>query len=59
VVAGLGELSLIEEAKMPLAELKVRDRTLAVVESTLARHYRNRKGIDHILEGFRKAGWEE
>jgi len=33
---------------MPLAELKVRDRTLAVVESTLARHYRNRKGIDHI-----------
>jgi hypothetical protein len=59
VVAGLGQLGRIEEAQTALAELKAHDPSLALVEGILTRHYRNREGVDHFLDGLRKAGMPE
>jgi adenylate cyclase len=58
VVAGLGQLGRIEEAQAALAELKVHDSSLAYVEGILTRLYSDRAGVDHFLEGLRKAGFE-
>jgi adenylate cyclase len=58
VVAGLGQLGRIEEAQSALAELKTLDTSLAFVEGILTRLYSNRAGVDHFLEGLRKAGME-
>jgi adenylate cyclase len=58
VVAGLGQLGRIEEAQAPLAELKTFDASLSFVESLLTRLYSNRDGVDHFLDGLRKAGFE-
>lgn len=58
VVAGLGQLGRIEEAQPAKAELKKLDTDLAFVEGILSRLYRNRAGIDHFLDGLRKAGFE-
>ncbi len=58
VVAGLGRLGRIEEAQPALAELKTLDTSLAFVEGTLTRLYIDRAGVDHILDGLRKAGFE-
>jgi adenylate cyclase len=59
VVAGLGQLGRIEEAQTALAELKVHHPNLADVEGVLTPHYRNREGVEHFLDGLRKAGMPE
>src|SRR5439155_17658749 len=58
VVAGLAQLGRIEEARVALTDLKGLDSNLAFVEGNLKRLYRDRVGVDHILEGLRKAGFE-
>jgi adenylate cyclase len=59
-VPALAQLGRIEEAQAPLAELKRLDPDLAYVEGILTRLYpsSNRAGVDHILDGLRKAGLE-
>jgi adenylate cyclase len=56
VVAGLGQLGRIEEAQGALAELTNLDPGLAFVEGILTRLYTGRAGVDHFLDGLRKAG---
>jgi tetratricopeptide (TPR) repeat protein len=58
IVAGLGQLGRIEEAKAPLDELRALDlpTDLAFVEDYFSRLYRNREGVDHLIDGLRKAG---
>jgi adenylate cyclase len=58
VVAGLAQLGKIEEAKATLIDLKERDAKLAAARTTLERLYQNQRGIDHLLDGLRKAGFE-
>jgi adenylate cyclase len=58
VVAGLGQLGRIAEAQAALAELKALDPSLGFVEGILTRLYSSRPGVDHFLEGLRKAGME-
>jgi adenylate cyclase len=58
VVAGLGQLGRIKEAQTALADLKALDPSLAYVERILTRLYTKRAGVDHFLEGLRKAGFE-
>jgi adenylate cyclase len=59
VVAGLGQLGRIEEAQTALAELKAHNPSLADVETIMRRFYRGREGVDHLLDGLRKAGMPE
>src|SRR5215467_12980594 len=58
VVAGMGQLGRLEEARAALAELKGLDPDLGFVEGILTRLYRDREGVDHFLDGLRKAGFE-
>jgi adenylate cyclase len=58
VVAGLGQLNRIEEAQAALAELRRFDADLAHVEGILTRLYSERAGVDHFLDGLRKARFE-
>ena len=58
VVAGLGQLGRTKEAQAALVDLKTLDPNLAFVESILTRLYTERAGVDHFLEGLRKAGFE-
>jgi tetratricopeptide (TPR) repeat protein len=58
VVAGLAQLGRIDEAQAALADLRGIDANLSVVRTTLTRLYTDQTGIDHILEGLRKAGFE-
>jgi TolB-like protein len=58
VVAGLAQLGQIEEARAALGALKEFDPNLAAVRMTLERVYTHRPGIDHLLDGLRKAGFE-
>ena len=58
VVAGLAQLGRIEEAQAALSDLKERDPTLAAARTTLERLYQNQDGIDHILDGLRKAEFQ-
>ena len=58
VVAGLGQLGRIAEAQAALADLRRLDPGLAFVEGILTRLYSNRSGVDHFLEGLRKAGMD-
>ena len=58
VVAGLGQLGRAEEAQPALAELRTLDPGgLAFVEGILTRLYTRREGVDHFLDGLRKAGF--
>ncbi|HEV2334466.1 MAG TPA: adenylate/guanylate cyclase domain-containing protein [Stellaceae bacterium] len=58
VVAGLGQLGRAEEAQSAVAELKSLDPGgLAFVEGILIRLYTGREGVDHFLDGLRKAGF--
>jgi TolB-like protein/Flp pilus assembly protein TadD len=56
VVAGLGQLGRIGEAQAVLGELRTLDTSLAFVEGILTRVYRDRAGVEHFLDGLRKAG---
>jgi adenylate cyclase len=58
IVAGLAQLGRIEEAKAALSDLKKLDPNLAAVRTTMQRLYQNQAGIDHLLDGLRKAGFE-
>jgi adenylate cyclase len=58
VVAGLGQLGRIAEAQAPLGELKALDGNLAFVDGILSRLYSTRRGVDHFLDGLRKAGMD-
>jgi adenylate cyclase len=58
VIAGLAQLGQIAEAKAALADLKELDPNLSMARTTLERLYRNQAGIDHLLDGLRKAGFE-
>lgn len=58
VVAGLAELGRIEEAQPTLDELRKLNPSLAFVEGNLRRLFTDRAGVDHIIEGLRKAGFE-
>jgi hypothetical protein len=58
VVAGLGQLGRITEAQVALSDLKRLDTDLAFVDGILTRLYNDRAGVDHFLEGLRKAGME-
>jgi adenylate cyclase len=58
VVAGLGQLGHIEEAQAAVAELKKLDRSLAYVKGLYTRLYEYPGGLDHFLDGLRKAGFE-
>ena len=58
VVAGLGQLGRFKEAQGALAELRKLDAGLAFVEGILSRLYTDRSGIDHFLDGLRKAGMD-
>jgi len=57
VVAGLAQLGRVEEARSVLGDLKERDPKLAALRTTL-QLYQNQAGIDHLLDGLRKAGFE-
>ena len=58
VVAGLGQLGLIEEAQAPLAELKKLDTSAAYVESLARRVFKDATAAVHFADGLRKAGME-
>ena len=57
VVAGLGQLGRIEEARAALAELKLMDANLEVSARVLRRNWPDPGDVDHLLEGLRKAGF--
>jgi len=58
VVAGLAQQGRIDEAKAALADLRTLDANFAFVRRGLRQVYTDRAGIDHILDGLRKAGFE-
>jgi adenylate cyclase len=58
VVAGLGQLGRIEEARAALAELKLMDANLESSARNLRRTWADPGDVDHLLEGLRKAGFE-
>jgi adenylate cyclase len=55
---GLAQLGLIEEAQAALADLRGLDPNLSFIRTTMQRLYQDQAGIDHLLEGLRKAGFE-
>jgi len=58
VVAGLAQQGRIDEAKAAFANLRTIDTNFAFVRTTLRRLYTDQAGIDHILDGLRKAGFD-
>jgi tetratricopeptide (TPR) repeat protein len=58
VVAGLAQLGQVDEAQAPIDELKRLNANFAFVEGNLRRLFTDRAGVDHILDGLRKAGLE-
>jgi adenylate cyclase len=58
VVAGLGQLGRLGEAGAALAELKRFYPDLVHVEGLFSRLYEYQAGLDHFLDGLRKAGFE-
>jgi adenylate cyclase len=57
VVAGLAQLGRIEDARTTLAALRELDPKLTALRTTV-QLYQNRAGIDHLLDGLGKAGFE-
>jgi tetratricopeptide (TPR) repeat protein len=58
VVAGLVQLGRMDEARDALAALKELDPNFSMVRTTLERLYKDQAGLDHLLDGLRKAGFE-
>ena len=58
VVAGLGQLGKIEEARSVLADLRAHDPKFAAARTTLQRLYKDQTAINHLLEGLHKSGFE-
>jgi tetratricopeptide (TPR) repeat protein len=57
VVAGLAQLGKEDEARAALSGLRDIDSKLTAARTTL-QLYKNQGGVDHLLEGLRKAGFE-
>jgi len=57
VVAALAQLGREEEARAALGDLRGLDPKLTAARTTL-KLYQNQAGIDHLLDGLRKAGFE-
>jgi hypothetical protein len=57
VVAGLAQLGQIKGARVALADLQELDPKLAALRTTV-KLYQDQAGIDHLLAGLRKAGFE-
>lgn len=57
VVAGQAQLGRKDEARAALSDLRGLDPKLAAARTTL-KLYQNQAGIDHLLDGLRKAGFE-
>jgi adenylate cyclase len=57
-VAGLAQLGRIEEAKIALSELERLDAKLSFIRTTVQRLYQYKAGIDHLLDGLHRAGFE-
>lgn len=57
VVAGQAQLGREDEARATLSDLRGLDPKLAAARTTL-KLYQNQAGIDHLLDGLRKAGFE-
>jgi adenylate cyclase len=55
VVAGLAQLERVPDALAALADLKRHDPKLAALKATV-QLYQNQAGVNHLLEGLRKAG---
>jgi adenylate cyclase len=58
VVAGLAQQGRTDEAEAALADLRTLDPNFSFVRTTLRRLYTDPAGIDHILDGLRKAGFD-
>jgi adenylate cyclase len=58
VVAGLAQQGRIDEATAALADLRTLDGNFGFVRTTLRRLYTDQAGINHILDGLRKAGFK-
>jgi adenylate cyclase len=58
LVAGLAQLGQIDEARGALEAMRELDPNLSLVRTTLKRLYTNQAGIDHLLDGLHKAGFE-
>jgi adenylate cyclase len=58
VVAGLAQLGRVEEAQPALDELRRLNTNLAFVEGNLRRLFTDTAGVDHIIEGLRKGGFD-
>ncbi len=59
VVAGLAQVGEIEEARKALADLRELDPKLAAARTTLQHLYKDQTGVDHLLDGLIKAGFEQ
>ncbi len=57
VVAGLAQLGRLDDALAALADLRELDPKLAALRTTV-QLYQNQAGVDHLLDGLRKAGFE-
>jgi adenylate cyclase len=58
VVAGLAQLGQLDQAQAALSGLKGLDANLSFVRATVQRLYTDKAGIDHLLDGLRKAGFD-
>ena len=58
VVAGLGQLGRMEEARIALADFKQLRSDLASWDNLARRVFRDAAAVDHLAEGLRKAGFE-
>jgi adenylate cyclase len=57
VVAGLAQVGRLDDARAALADLKECDPKLAALRTTV-QLYQNQAGVDHLLDGLHKAGFE-
>jgi adenylate cyclase len=57
LTAALGQLGRQDEAAEAAAQMRVLDKQLADTEAFLALYYVDRKSLEHILDGLRKAGF--
>jgi adenylate cyclase len=58
LIAALGQLGRHDEAAGIIGQLRALDGSLAKTAAFLSLYYVDRKALDHILEGLRKAGFD-
>jgi adenylate cyclase len=58
LVAGLAQLGRIDEARAALADLRGLDANFSFLRTTLQKLYTEQTGVDHILDGLHKAGFQ-